>query len=613
MKNIEVAKRTVIELFANKQYSIDYYQREYRWERRHVAQLLDDLIGTFFDSWKPQHAREEVSDYEGYFLGPVIVTRRGFSTDIVDGQQCLTTLSLIFLALRRRDDVIDESQQNTLLSLVTTTIMDKHDFTLAVEERRSCMEAILSGKEGEILSTDLSIRNLVDRFADIEELLESGIDPLALSYFADWLMHRVQVVQVMAETEADAYTIFETMNDRGLRLTMPEMLRGYLLSRIDSDVERSSASTAWKESVSRLADFGKEDDVDAIQAWLRGRYAESASLHRQGVDPGDFERIGNEFHRWVRDVEKPRLKLHQPSDFTKFVTRDFDFYICQYARLRRCADQDMDGLENVSFITSQGFTLHYMLLLSAVTPEDSEEILIRKFRAVAAYVDILIHRRLWNGTRITQTVLRYPLFEMAKSLRRAGSIEEVVSILTEAADDDNLSFSGASKLRRNQRNSKTVRRILARLTLYVEQGSTKHLRYRDLIETGLGGYDIEHVIPDEFERYLSDWSEQPAFGEERSWIGGLLLLPSRVNRAIGKKRYSEKVDLYLKENRLAASLNALAYKSDPAFRSFRDTSKLPFVPYAQFAKNELYKRQYLYEQIAEQVWSPNRIGKEAGL
>ena len=613
MKSIDIAKPTVMELFANKQYNIDYYQREYRWERKQVAQLLNDLFDAFLESWNIEDPRQAVLGYEGYFLGPVILTTRGFATDIVDGQQRLTTLALLLLALRRRRDAVDERQQNTLASLVTTTVLDEQTFTLAVEERRRCMEAIFAGEEHTVESSELSIRNLVERFGDIEEILEDGIESVALPHFADWLMRRVQMVSVMATTDADAYTIFETMNDRGLRLTLPEMLRGYLLSRIESESKRSAASDIWKKRIAELTEFGKEADVDAIQAWLRGRHAVSASQYRSGVEPGDYERIGNEFHRWVRDVERTCLSLRGPSDFDSFITQDFSFYATQYARLLRAANGNESDLETVQYIASQGFTLHYMVLLSAVTPADSEDEVLRKMRAAAAFVDILIHRRLWNSMRISQTSLRYPLFDLAKSLREAESVEEVVDLLTSAAAADNRSFAPEWRFRRNRRNSNIVRRILARLTLHVERGSVRRLRYRDLVETGSEGYDIEHVIPNVYSRYRRQWPDQTLFEDERSWIGGLLLIPSRENRAIGKLTYEQKLPQYLKHNQLAASLNPAAYERDPAFCSFREDSKLLLKPCREFGKRELHERQRLYEQIAGQVWSPERIRDAAGL
>ena len=617
MTDIQVARRTVTDLFTSKPYSIGYYQREYRWGKEHVAQLLNDLFGKFQKSWQPEHEREAIWEYEVYFLGLMILTNGPFADDIIDGQQRLTTLSLLLMALRRRSDVIDERQQDDLARLVASSYKDEHDFKrnlkLAVDERRSCMWAIFSGNEKSVNSSEPSVRNMIDRFRDIEEFVENALDPHAFPCFVDWLLQRVQMVSVVAPTEADAYTVFETMNDRGLRLSMPEMLRGYLLSQIDHEETRLDADTAWKQGIGQLTVFGQEEDTDAIQAWLRGRYAITASQYRAGVIPGDFERIGNEFHRWVRDNEIKRLKLHQPSDFAGLILDDFKFYARWYARLRGAGDQEDDGLESVLFVTSQGFTLHYMLLLSAISTKDTNDMAMRKLRAVSAFVDILIHRRLWNSMRITQTALRYRLFDFAKELRTTASLDDVVATLTRFTEEDPLGFSPDVQFRKNRRNGKVVRRVLARLTLHVDEGSARHLRYTNLLETGLNGYDIEHVIADDHEQHYTDWVEKPAFDEERNWIGGLLLLPSRMNRSIGKLEYKEKVGSYQGKNSLAASLGDPEYKQNPAFQSFLAKSGLPFRPYEHFGRDELYERQRLYEQIAEQVWSPERIWREAGL
>ena len=602
---------SVSKLFGDTRYNIDYYQREYRWERRQVAQLLDDLFGSFGESHQLGNLRIDVEKYGQYFLGPVILTQREGVTDIVDGQQRLTTLTLLLIALYHRID--DSDQRTTISTLIMTTRLGERTFTLAVPERAQCMEVLYSGDMPVPETSEPSVRNIIDRFADIEELLEGGLESAELPFFADWLMYRVMMVSVSATTEQDAYTIFETMNDRGLRLTAPEMLRGYLLSRIESPADRSTASDIWKERVAGLAELGKEEDVDAIQAWLRGRRAETASRYVAGVAPGDYERIGNEFHRWVRDVEETRLGLVTPSDFADFILKDFDFYAGWYARLRRAAASHTESLETVQYIASQGFTLQYAILLAALHTGDNEDTALRKIRATAAYVDILIHRRLWNSMRIGQTYLRFPLFDLAKRVRRAASVEELVSVLTREIEANDLDFSPDWRFRRNLRNGNIVRRLLARLTLCVESGHAGVASYADLLTTGRHGYDIEHVMADKPERYASEFDDENEFAEKRNWIGGLLLIPSSVNRSYGALAYASKREHYLKENLLAASLHPLAYINNPEFTRFIHESELPFAHHDQFGKDELHGRQALYEQIAAQVWSPDRIRDEAGL
>ncbi len=620
MEQITSDTPTISKLLGDTRYNIDFFQREYRWERRQAAQLLDDLFGAFGESYVEGHLRTDVERYGQYFLGPVILNRRESITDIVDGQQRITTLMLLLIALRRR--IEEEDQRIALSNLVVTTRMGQRTFTLDVSERASCMEALFTGQSldpdsqdpsvRDILdSREPSVRNILDRFADIEELLDGGVDSSALPFFADWLMYRVMVVAVVATSETDAYTIFETMNDRGLRLTSPEMLRGYLLSRIENEAERSKASDVWKQRVAELAELGKEEDVDAIQAWLRGRRAESASRYVSGVEPGDYERIGNEFHRWVRDVEEVRLGLRHSPDFADFIRQDFDFYVGWYARLRRSAETTTDRLETVEYIASQGFTLQYSLLLAALDVGDSDDIALRKIGATAAYIDILIHRRLWNSMRIGQTSLRFPLFDLAKKVRATDSVDQLVDLLTAEIEDNELGFSPQWPFVRNQRNANIVRRMLARLTSFVERDRTSGVAYADLLTTGRDGYDIEHVVADKPERYASEFASEVEFTAERNWIGGLLLIPSSVNRSFGALAYEPKREHYLKENWLAASLHEMAYTHNPKLRRFAQDHGLDLQPYQHFGRSELHERQELYEQIAARVWRVERIAEES--
>ena len=66
----------------------------------------------------------------------------------------------------------------------------------------------------------------------MKELFPDELAASALPYFADWLIENVHLVEITAYSDRDAYTIFETMNDRGLSLTPTDMLKGYLLANI---------------------------------------------------------------------------------------------------------------------------------------------------------------------------------------------------------------------------------------------------------------------------------------------------------------------------------------------------------------------------------------------
>src|SRR5437868_5845972 len=99
MKEIIGKARTVRELLDTKKYIIDYYQREYKWDTKHVVELINDLSSDFLDDYEEHHDRRAVEKYGHYFLGSVIISQTNAGSSIVDGQQRLTTLTLLLIYL----------------------------------------------------------------------------------------------------------------------------------------------------------------------------------------------------------------------------------------------------------------------------------------------------------------------------------------------------------------------------------------------------------------------------------------------------------------------------------------------------------------------------------
>ena len=86
---------------------------------------------------------------------------------------------------------------------------------------------------------------------------------------------RISLRNLATATNQATNAIFETMNDRGLSLTPTDMLEGYILANIGDPECRNAANQIWRKQVTGLQDLGKEEDADAIKAWLRSQYAES--------------------------------------------------------------------------------------------------------------------------------------------------------------------------------------------------------------------------------------------------------------------------------------------------------------------------------------------------
>src|SRR5690606_8258830 len=199
-----------------------------------------------------------------------------------------------------------------------------------------------------------SIANILARYAELEDLSPDELAGPALPYFVDWLVENVHLVEITAYSDEDAYTIFETMNDRGLSLTPADMLKGYLLANITDTEKRTRANRVWKERVQALAELGKDEDADGIKSWLRSQYAESIRERKRGAAPQDVELIGTEPHRWVRDHEEA-LGRTASGEFARFIERDFAVYGRWYERLRRAAETLAPGLKCVHFNAQHNF------------------------------------------------------------------------------------------------------------------------------------------------------------------------------------------------------------------------------------------------------------------
>ena len=595
-------------LLAGAKFAIDYYQREYRWKTKQVAELIEDLAEKFRDDYQPGDPRSAVENYGHYFLGSIIINARDGHKFIIDGQQRLTTLTLLLIHIYVQLE--DDEQKAQIADLIFSMKFGQRSFNLDVDERAACMEALFTGSSFEEAGQPESVANILQRFRDVTELFPAELPASALPYFADWLIENVHLVEITAYSDADAYTIFETMNDRGLSLTPTDMLKGYLLANIGDAQRRNSANQLWRTQITRLQDLGKEEDADAIKAWLRSQYATSIRERRRGAAPRDFDRIGTEFHRWVREREEG-LGLTSGPEFARLIEEDFAFYGHWYARLREAAETLTDGLESVRYCAEHNFTLQYPVLLAPLTREDREEDILRKLRVVSAFLDILISRRIWNWRAIGYSAMQYAMFLVMRDIR-GKDVSRLATTLQGRLAGETETFVTNDRFSLHGTNGPRIHRLLARMTAFVESRAGRSSRYQEYVNRhARDTYEIEHIWADHPERHTDEFDHPTDFVEYRNRIGGLLLLPKSFNASYGDLPYAEKRQHYLKHNMLAQSLHEKAYERDPGFARFARSSGLPFKPHVEFLKADLDARQELYRLLAEKVWSPERLAREA--
>ena len=588
-KIINSETKTVRELLNNK-YILDYYQREYNWQKAQVEELLDDLTNKFLENYKENHDYEAVDNYSHYFLGSIVVSKKEETNKryIVDGQQRLTTLTLLLINLCRMFDNAEDKPDIT--NLIFSEEPGKVSFNLDVPERAQCMKALYEDESFDDSKETQSIRNIVACSDYIKGNFSEELRGQALPYFVDWLLDKVYLVEIMASAYDDAYTVFETMNDRGLPPSPIDILKGYLLTKI-TDVQRNSANETWRNRIEDMHNLGKDEAENAIKAWLRSQHAKRQI---------DFDLIGNKFHRWVRN-QASELGLISSNNFADFIERDFEFYSGWYHRLQEAAKSLIPGFECVHYNAQHDFTLQYPVLLAPLLIGESEEESIRKIQIVARYLDILIHGYIWNFRSIEYRSMVKPMFALIRDIR-GKKADELTELLYEKLTEDNVTFSHNNRYGLQSSKKIRVRLVLARITDYVETESGQDSLYQEYIK-----YDIEHIWADRPELHDKEFEHEYDFQEYRERIGGLLLLPSKRNKDFSNRSYEEKLEGYLKENLLAQSLHERTYERNTDFQNFIQRSQLEFRPCLNFKKEELNDRQKLYQQIAKRIWNPERL------
>jgi hypothetical protein len=215
-----------------------------------------------------------------------------------------------------------------------------------------------------------------------------------------------------------------------------------------------------------LHEIGKDEDADGIKSWLRSQYAKNIRERKRGAAPQDFDLIGTEFHRWVR-ANETSLGLTASVEFGRFIERDFAYYARWYERLRHAAERLTPGLECVHFNAHHNFTLQYPLQLATLRVDDEEQIAIRKIRIVAAYVDILINRRIWNWRAIDYSTMQYAMFVVMRDIR-AMNVAELAITLRQKLDAESETFSSNDRFRLHGMNGRQIHRVLARMIDYIE-------------------------------------------------------------------------------------------------------------------------------------------------
>lgn len=254
------------------QFEIPSYQRPYSWE--------EDQVGALFDDVRAATARAgEEADGEPYFLGSLVLIKPSGSSraQVVDGQQRLTTLTLLFAALRdmiTREDVRGSLERllvepgdplQNLVEQPRLSVWDAHREFFAKHVTRTGGLRDLDGEqalEGAQHLVQVNAQLLIDR---LKELAEE--DRIALARF---LVSHTYLVVVATPEENSAHRIFAVMNDRGMQLSHTDILKAEILGEIPA-YERDAYAAKWAAAEDEVG----RDAFGDLFAHLRMIYAKT--------------------------------------------------------------------------------------------------------------------------------------------------------------------------------------------------------------------------------------------------------------------------------------------------------------------------------------------------
>lgn len=239
------------------------YQRGFSWEDAETGALISDLINAF-----------ELS--EAYFLGAIVAiqTRPRGSSDIVDGQQRLTTLTIILAVLRDLSAVSDEQAAlHAMIGHEVITFGDRQRWRISLNHldarffRELVQVRYATGNINRLLTRGLpeSQKRLAAAVRLIrDELLD--MSPEERQRFAKWLADEVTIVKVRVSELNMGYKVFLVLNTRGKPLSDHDILKSALFELADfTEAEAIAFSTRWNEYLRRLGSNAFEDMLKQIR------------------------------------------------------------------------------------------------------------------------------------------------------------------------------------------------------------------------------------------------------------------------------------------------------------------------------------------------------------
>lgn len=488
------------------------WQRSYSWGSDEIEAFWHDLLA--FDAAYP----ERNIDNEEYFLGSAVLVAGGATNLLLDGQQRLATATILLSVLRdaRRSFLADAAtrlQNKYIADLDDATGETTPVLTLNVYDRDYFRAEVQDERVGDkprpkaTLKSHGLVRRARDYFAQKvqEEQAAAGAGEPGFKRnvrLGDVLCNHMSLVVVSSSDEDNAAAVFETLNDRGIGLSTPDLLRNLLLRRASGDDARARIVSAW-QTVLGIAD---ESSVDEFlrHYWVSKRGdVKARKLYREIKETVLSEGI---------DSVAMSIELADSAPI--------------YRDIARARDTDKDLQRLLEGIRMLGAKVLFPALLSgyAALPDDESK---DGLRALASALTTLFVRHTVIGGR-ESTTLESTIYSVAAELRETKDFDAAVARLREFAPDAK-DFVGRFK-RASVSRIATARYLLREIEHSKRKTQEMAVELSDRVH-------VEHIYPQ-----TPDGEKWTNHAQIINRLGNLTLLGKRLNTSIKNADFATKKD-----------------------------------------------------------------------
>jgi len=441
-------KQNIDRVFSNTTYYIDFYQRQYKWNDIPVKRLLEDFFYKFNEEYKKYKdsdipLNQLISKYSWYYLNTYVTNIVNGKIFVVDGQQRLTTITLILIKLYHLSNKYNSKLSGWLKNKIIGQSGFEEEFWMNHDVHKTALQGLLDGQNINSINTDSGItaQNIVTNYAVIDKWLDSELTQKhKFESFAFYLLQRIVLINLCVE-KTEVPMVFEVINDRGVRLKPYEILKGKLLGQINKEeLDALGLNELWDKQTEKINAF-KEDEIDQFFTYfLKSKLTDTR---------GTAQKFDQGYHRVMfNDEFNASLNLkHNQKKVKAFLQNEFNYYTNLYSKVLGYYMNYSAKQPYVYYNSLTEMDTQFLLILSSCVLNDPEE--ENKIYLISKQIDrmfcLLQLQRSYNSNTFATEIYKLSAEIRGKKLCDIEPIFEkyLLSLLAEArgvAVTENISY-----------------------------------------------------------------------------------------------------------------------------------------------------------------------------